>query len=229
MEMLFNSKEKLLERGAAALSDIYDEFTTLETLRLDSFNPTETVLIAIDIVNGFLKAGAMADTSIAGIVPHIKEMMTACCELKIPILAFADGHNDNAVEFEAFPKHCVKGSDEANLIDELAEFTRYDAFSLFEKNSTNGYQEEAFSAYIADHPQLKNFIVVGDCTDICILQFCQTLKADFNRRNKQCTVILPLTAVETYNAEGHDADFMNVVALKLMQNTGIKLVKGLEK
>lgn len=227
--MLFNSKEKFLENGVKSLAEMYDEFSALNTISLSSLNPEETVLIVIDVINGFLKEGAMADTCIATIVTYIEEIMGVCRKLRIPIAAFADSHIEEAEEFEYFPPHCIKGSYEAKLIDELSEFGKYDRFVIFEKNSTNGYLEEEFQKSIETHPNLKTCIVVGDCTDICVLQFCQTLKADFNRLNKACEVIVPLSAVETYNSAGHDSDFMNFISLKLMQNMGITLVKGIEE
>ena len=53
--------------------------------------------------------------------------------------------------------------------------------------------------------------MVGDCTDICILQFTTTLKAYFNMKNQNRRVIVPIDGVDTYDADEHDGDILHTM------------------
>ena len=69
----------------------------------------------------------------------------------------------------------------------------------------------------------RAFIVCGVCTDICVMQFCLTLKTLCNQANRPMEVLVPVNAVETYDAPGHNADECNAAALQFMQQAGIML------
>ena len=70
-------------------------------------------------------------------------------------------------------------------------------------------------------------MVVGDCTDICVQQFAIAAKAWHNTRNLPLRVVVPLSLVDTFDADGHPADLMNVLALTAMQAGGVELVRDL--
>lgn len=77
-------------------------------------------------------------------------------------------------------------------------------------------------------PKVNTFIVAGDCTDICVMQFCLTLKTWFTAQNRTSEIIVPLNCVETYDSPGHNADFMNIAAYKIMKDSGIKFVSEIK-
>ena len=72
------------------------------------------------------------------------------------------------------------------------------------------------------------YIVCGDCTDICVLNFCLSLKTFFNEINKSAEILVPINMTETFHAEKHDRSFANISALSVMETNGIKLVGGIE-
>ena len=185
---------------------------------LNNMNP---VLFVVDMVNGFCKEGAMADQNIMHIVKPIQDL----CEKVTPENRYfiADTHNVDDIEFSAFPQHCVKGDIESDVIDELKSYIQT---PIIEKNSTN-----AFHA-MNDHPALKDpqidaYIITGCCSDICVLQFALTLKTYLNAQNMDKKVIVPMNAIETYDAPGHDAKQMNEVSYNLMKAAGIIVVEEL--
>ncbi|HEY8364861.1 MAG TPA: isochorismatase family protein, partial [Haloplasmataceae bacterium] len=98
-------------------------------------------------------------------------------------------------------------------------------YTLFEKNSTNGFLEPKFQEWLSINKDITNFIIVGCCTDICILQFALTLKTHFNRLNKESRIIVPINAVNTYDGGLHDGELMHIMALYNMMINNIELVK----
>ena len=71
---------------------------------------------------------------------------------------------------------------------------------------------------------IKKWIIVGVCSDICVENLAISLKTYFNSVSIDMDVVVPMDAIETYDAPWHNADFMNVVALTTMMQNGIKIV-----
>ncbi len=99
---------------------------------------------------------------------------------------------------------------------------------IIKKNSTNGFHEKEFMHALVSNPTVTSFVVVGDCTDICVMQLCLTLKTWFTAQNRQSEIIVPVNCVETYDSPDHNADFMNIAAYKLMKDSGIKFVSEIK-
>lgn len=55
-----------------------------------------------------------------------------------------DSHQKSSQEFITYPPHCLKGSEESEIIEELKIIGGY---QLIEKNSTNGFLEPDFQVY----------------------------------------------------------------------------------
>nr|WP_280526557.1 hypothetical protein [Clostridium gasigenes] len=56
-----------------------------------------------------------------------------------------------------------------------------------------------------------------------------TLRTYFNKIEKDMDVIVPINAVETYDAPWHNANAMNLFSLLDMKTNGIKLVNNINK
>ena len=94
------------------------------------------LLIVVDMVNGFIKEGAMADSSINNITSNIVNTIGEFMSKRDAQVAFIkDTHELGCQEFKRYPVHCVKGTSEAELIDELIRFEK-DSL-VYEKNSTS--------------------------------------------------------------------------------------------
>lgn len=208
-----------------AVIELINEINGLSSMSLSDFAPEKTALIVVDVVNGFIREGAMASPLVEGIIPEVAKLMTVCNKAEIPVVAFADCHKEDCSEFSSFPPHCIENTSESELVDELKKVGGY---FLMKKNSTNGFHEKIFKQCLIQNPTTNTFIVVGDCTDICVMQFCLTLKTWYTQQNRNIDIYIPVNAVETYDAPNHDADFMNIAAYKLMKDSGIKFVKEIK-
>lgn len=205
--------------------ELINEINGLPTMSLSDFAPEKTAMIVVDVVNGFIREGAMASPLVEDIIPAVAKLMDKCNKAEIPVVAFADCHKEDCSEFASFPPHCIENTSESELVDELKKVGGY---FLMKKNSTNGFHEKIFKQCLIQNPTTNTFIVVGDCTDICVMQFCLTLKTWYTQQNRNIDIYIPVNAVETYDAPGHDADFMNIAAYKLMKDSGIKFVKEIK-
>ena len=214
-------KDMFLKESCEALCEMLENTRSLKPLDSASLDKDKTALVIIDMVNGFVKEGSLCSPRIEAIVPRVVRTAFICSKRLFKIIAFADCHDDDSAEFSCYPPHCVKGTEESQLIDELK---LVDNIELIEKNSTNGFHEDVFNKWIKENKDINNFIVTGDCTDICVLQFTLSLKAYFNKRNLQAEVIVPVDSVETFELGIHKGDLMNLVSLFLIESSGVKLV-----
>lgn len=201
--------------------DIRKYVYSAEALKISELDSDKTVLVVVDMINGFVNEGALASTRIRNIIPEVSKLISICKKNNIEVIAFADCHGENSVEFEVFPAHCLKNTSESELIDEI----KNEIDTVIPKNSTNGFHAPEFKELLKNHPEWENFIVCGDCTDICVHNFCITLKTYFNQVNKKSRVAVPMNVIETYDGGIHNADFMNLSALMIMKTNGIELVK----
>ena len=216
-------KDLLLKCSQDKLAEIYGVFEKKPLLDLDSLNANETALIIVDLINGFAKEGALKSPRVSSLIPAIRDLSQKCIKEGIAILAFADSHSIDSPEFLSYPVHCLAETSESQVVDEIKELGE---FKVVAKNSTNGFLEPVFQQWLKQNAHIKNFIVVGDCTDICIEQFSLTLKCNFNRQNSQSRIIVPINMVDTFDLGIHYAELMNIMALLFMQNSGIELVSA---
>lgn len=203
------------------IEQIAEEINSLGEMKLSDFVIEKTAFVAVDIVNGFIREGAMSSADIESIVQPSARLLSECFGLGMPCVVFADCHEKGCAEFDSFPEHCLKNTSESEPVDEIKNAGKY---TLIEKNSTNGCHEKAFSDFLDEHKGIDTFIVCGDCTDICVMQFCLSLKTLFNKENKPLKIVVPINAVETYNAPQHNAVFADIAAYKLMKDCGICFV-----
>ncbi|PXX79617.1 cysteine hydrolase family protein [Dielma fastidiosa] len=170
-------------------------------------------LFVIDMVNGFVKEGAMHDIKIMSIVPCIENLVR---EFDGDCYFIRDAHDRDAIEFKSFPSHCVKGTSESEVIDELRPYVKKEIL----KNSTNAFH--AIDPHLYDG--YDEFVLCGCCTDICVLQFALSLKTYLNQIDSNHKVKVVKAGVATYDAQHHKAEGYHSMALKLMEQSGIELI-----
>jgi nicotinamidase-related amidase len=218
-------KKYFVEKSNITLDGIYDMLDKLPSLQLDELPADKTALVIIDMINGFVREGALMSPRMEALVPVIAGLSAECGIRGIAKLAFADNHTEKSPEFSSYPTHCMIGTTECELVDEIKQTG---GCRLTPKNSTNGFLEEDFQKWLSANPDVSNFIITGDCTDICIQQFAVSLKAWFNMKNEQARIIVPVNAVETFDLGLHDGDLLNAVTLFGMSGNGVELVKTIE-
>lgn len=194
---------------------------TLSSENISQYDLNKTGLFIVDMNNGFAKEGALYSPRVENIISPIADFAKVLSNKINKLVAFTDTHEENSVELNSYPVHCLKGDKESQIVDELLSI---DNLEIIEKNSTNGF----FAMDIADYAYLDNFIVVGCCTDICVYQFVLALKTYFNQNNLDKNIIVPMNLVETYDVDNiHCGDLLNTVFLNSMIQNGIKVVKDI--
>ena len=209
-----------LKRVNNEAEKLFEEIKNLEPISISKLDSKSCMAVFVDIINGFINEGAMASERVGDIIPSNVKLLKLCKENNIITAAFADCHDKCAAEFASFPPHCIKGTSESEIVSELKDEGGY---ILIPKNSTNGFNEQKFRDLLECHHKTDTFIVTGDCTDICVMQFALSLKAYFDQLNRQKNVAVVENAVQTFDSEGHDGDKMHIFAIYNMIMNGVSV------
>ena len=184
----------------------------------------EGMLIVVDMVNGFVKEGALHDEAIARTIPRQIELIKEARAKGYLIVFVKDTHDKDAVEFRRFgnTKHCVRGTKEAELVEELKPFEDEDDTISIEKNSTSFMEAPAFRELIVKANNIKRVEEVGCCTDICDFNGIMGLANYYDQWNRKVDIIVHEDAIATYS-EDVRGEYVDAAKL-LMKQQGIKLV-----
>ena len=107
------------------------------------------VVLVIDMVKGFLEPGHnlyCGDES-REIIPRVHNLLAQERAAGSEILFISDHHDPDDLEFQVFPVHCVKGTEEPNVIPELSEFLTGD--NVIPKNRYSGFFNTDLEARLA--------------------------------------------------------------------------------
>lgn len=198
--------------------------------------PETLAICSVDLINGFCSTGVLASPRVQSIVSPVVKLLNSGWKAGIRAMVFCqDTHDPQAVEFADFAPHCQRGSIEAETIPELKALTFFDQITIIEKNSIHSGLNTGLDTWIQSHSELETFIVVGDCTDLCVYQLAMHLKLDANSRQKQRMVIIPADCVQTYDLPvkaareigilPHPGDLMHAIFLYHMALNGIEVVQ----
>lgn len=151
-------------------------------------------LIIIDMLNDFVLGNAPLQIPNAkSIVGCINEQRKIAAENSYPVIYVSDAHSPDDEEFDIWPKHCVKGTKGAEIIDELKpsekdialEKTRYSAF--FNTRLDEVLREN----------DIDTLVLTGLLTNVCVMYTA----ADAVSRNYH--VIVPENCVIALDEETH--------------------------
>ena len=183
------------------------------------------MLIVVDMVNGFVREGVLHDEKIADVIPRQIELIKEAKARGDLIVFIKDTHEDETVEFKRFgnTRHCVRGTSEANLVDEFLEYEGDEDTISIEKNSTSYMEAPKFRELIGELKNLEKVDVVGCCTDICDFNGTMGLANYFDQHNKNIEINVHTDAVATYS-EDERKKYVDAAYL-LMEQQGIQLVK----
>lgn len=183
----------------------------------------QPIVFVVDMINGFIKEGALHDPAILACAKPIQQLLT---DLDCRRIFIADAHPPKTREFHSYPPHCLIGTAESEVIAELKPYIE----ELFHKNSTNTFTTDEFQAFLkSDIDTYRDIIITGCCSDICIMQFALCLNAWLNEHNKsEHRIVIPVDCVDTYHVDAlHDALKNNQFALENMQANGITVVSSI--
>lgn len=176
------------------------------------------LLVVVDMVNGFINEGNLSDKNINRITAPIKKKISNAIAHGDMVIAFRDCHEKNDEEFKTYPLHCVKGTHESELIDELLPFKP--DMIIIDKNTTNGFKTSDFQQILKEN-QFSQIDVVGCCSDICVRDFLQSLVKYFTNSKIDTTICVSEDCIDTFNAPNHNADEVNKQVLDEFEKIGI--------
>ena len=192
--------------------------------KIEYLKNVKDLLINIDMVNGFVKKGALAAPSIKRIIPRQIELLDEAIDSnETGIVFIRDSHPVDAVEFKTYAPHCLENTYESELIDELK---KYEPFALeYLKNSTN----LIFAPYIQEDllklEKLERVRLMGCLSEVCVLNGAIGLRDFFDQLNKNIDVFVHADAIDTFNTSGHDANIITEQALEQMKSNGVKILE----
>ena len=172
------------------------------------------VVLVTDMVVGFLEAGhnLYCGDEARGIIPNVRRLIEAEQATGGSVVFICDTHDPDDLEFQMFPVHCVRGTEEAELIPELRGYEgarlpkrRYSAF--FDTNLGDMLAELA----------PERVIVCGVCTDICVMHTVA------DARNRDYAVDVPLDCVASFDAQAHAnalAHMEKILGARLLPQSG---------
>ncbi len=185
------------------------------------------LLIVVDMVNGFVREGALHSNRVEGIIPRIEKLVNEYLDDDSMVAFVKDTHEPNAREFKRYPVHCLRGTSEAELVDELK---KYEHMALvYEKNSTSAIFPGELLEDIRNMKNLKRVVITGCCTDICVMNLVIPLQCYFDQYNRDVDIVVPENAIETYDASYHNADEWIGMTHKFLNQAGVQLVKTFER
>jgi nicotinamidase-related amidase len=202
-------------------------------------DPARVALASVDLTNGFCCEGPLASPRVAGIIPATVRLFQRTYDLGVRhFLLPQDTHDADALEFLAYPPHAVGGTSESDTVDELKALPFSDSFSIIPKNSVSCDIGTDLDPWLDAHPGVTTFIVVGDCTDICVYLMAMHLRLRANVLGMgDARVIIPADCVQTYDlsveaatqvgALPHDGDLLHSIFLYHMALNGVEVVARL--
>ena len=156
---------------------------------------TNAVLV-VDMLKGFLEPGhnLYCGEGCREIIPNVRRLLEREREAGSRIIFICDNHDPDDLEFQMFPRHCVKGTEEAEVIPELGEFIVRNNVIL--KNRYSGFFNTNLESELKALDPEK-VIVCGVCTDICVLHTVA------DARNRDYPVEVPNDCVATFDPDAH--------------------------
>jgi len=202
-------------------------------------NPAEAAILSVDMTNAFCREGNLASPRVAAIIPPIVQLFKTAWEHDIRhMVLLQDCHTPEAKEFGAFASHAICGTSEAEAVDEIKALPFFKQMEIIPKNSIHPAQETGFNAWLEQHSQMNTFVVVGDCTDICVYQLATHLRTRANARDLNWHVIVPQDCVQTYDmpletatrigAMPHAGDLLHGIFLYHMALNGIEVISSIK-
>ncbi|KAJ0097630.1 hypothetical protein Patl1_28331 [Pistacia atlantica] len=209
----------------------------------------KTGLVLVDIVNGFCTVGAgnlaprQPDKQISHMLDESVKLARMFCDKKWPVFAFLDSHHPDIPE-PPYPPHCIIGTEEAELVPGYCTiFVASLSTCLYKKIAAyvRAHQRkgciDGFLGSVDKDGSNVFILVVGICTDLCVLDFvCSTLSArnlhflapleDVIVYSHGCaTYDLPVHVADTIQgALAHPQDLMHHIGLFMAKGRGAKVV-----
>ncbi len=201
-------------------------------------SPQQVAVFSIDMINGFCKAGPLASERVGALGEPVVDVLQRAYDLGVRTLMLAqDSHPPDAPEFEAYPPHCITGTPESETIAEIAALPFAGEMQVVPKNSINAFIGTTLDGWLNDHPEVTTFVIIGDCSDLCVYSAAMHIRLHANAHNLQRRIIVPAAAVNTYDIpvsvareagiKAHAGDLHHAMFLHHMALNGVEVVASL--
>jgi nicotinamidase-related amidase len=234
--------DELIEHSKPFLTWVNNWQNSLKPLSLaalvSEYGPEAVGIVSVDVINGFCTVGPLASPRVNNIVAPIADLMQRAWDLGVRNIALTqDAHPADAVEFNQYAPHCIRGTEEAETVAAFKALPFFDQIPVFPKNSIASQFAEGYLEWLEERPEVTVWIAVGDCTDLCTYQLAMHLRTRANQQHRRARVILPVNCVDTYDlpvdiaesigAVPHDGDLLHSVFLYSMMLNGVDVVSEL--
>lgn len=123
-------------------------------------------LLIIDMLNDFIKRGAPLEVPKArGIIRNIRRELEKARRAGIPVIYCCDRHEPRDREFEVWPPHAVRGTQGAEIIEELRPIK---GEPVVAKKTYSAFYRTSLEKTLKGLG-VKHLILTGVVTNICIL------------------------------------------------------------
>lgn len=197
--------------------------------------PERVALLSIDMINGFCKEGPLSGPRVGALIPPVVATFERAYALGVRSFVLTqDTHDPNTPEFGSYPPHCIAGTPESQTVSELVALPFAEEIATIEKNSLSSHLGTSLAVWLGERPQLDTFVIIGDCTDLCVYSAAMHLRLEANALNLRRRVIVPAAAVDTFDTPvgvarelgiyAHAGDLHHVLFLHHMAQNGVEVV-----
>jgi nicotinamidase-related amidase len=193
-------------------------------------------IISVDVIKGFCTIGPLSSPRVNNIVAPIAHLFERAWAKGVRDIALPqDTHYEDAVEFASYAPHCIRGTEESDTVEAFKALPFFNQIKVIAKNSISAGLAPEMDRWVRARSHIKNWIIVGDCTDLCTHQLAMYVRLMANQEQMHgVRVILPVNTVDTYDlpvdvaqrigAVPHDAEFLHLVFLYHMMLNGVEIV-----
>ncbi len=186
-------------------------------------------LYMIDMNNGFVNYGAMANLKYNELVPEQLRLINKFRQENELVNFILEGHDKDALEFKTYPKHCVLGTDEALLIPEFIDEQNKTNTRTYYKNSINGMLNRTLQDDLIALKNLREIVIGGVCADLCVMDFGRTQLRFLDEINRDVVMFVVKSCIDTFDAPGHDREEWLNIAYKVLAQAGSIIVEDVDE
>ncbi len=151
-------------------------------------------LLVVDMLKGFLEEGhnLYCGSEARAIIPNVRRVIEQEQAGGSKVFFICDTHDPDDLEFQMFPVHCVRGTEETEIIPELAA---YEGERIPKRRYSAFYDTDLDQRLAALKPD--KITVCGVCTDICVMH------TTADARNRDYRVEVPVDCVASFDPIAH--------------------------